>query len=31
MTMLCRRAAPRQNAVPLGGSDDTLVRSVGAI
>ncbi len=28
--MFCRRAAPRQNAAPLGGSDDTPVRSVGA-
>ena len=28
--MFCRRAAPRQNATPLGGSDDTSVRSVGA-
>ncbi len=28
--MLCRQAAPRQNAAPSGGSDDTAVRSVGA-
>ena len=29
--MFCRRAAPRQNAAPSGGSDDTPVRSVGVL